>query len=102
MLSEKKVANLADAFKLLELKPQEALQVKFYILNPTGKKTQELLHVTKHMVYGGIAAQVLMAPSCLFPCSVLWILKKCKTESTSAVIYLDFSHLEDSDLSSEI
>lgn len=56
----------------------------------------------QHMVYGVMSAQVLMAHSCLFPCPVLWVLKKCKTEPTSAVIYLDVSHLEDLDLSSKI
>lgn len=54
------------------------------------------------MVYGVIAAQVLMAPSCLFPYPVLWVLKQCKTEPTSAVIYLDFNHLAGLDLSLEI
>lgn len=53
MLSEKKVANLADAFKLLELKAQEALQVKFYILNPTGKKNSRAVARDKtHGLWG--------------------------------------------------
>lgn len=32
-----KAANLADALELLQLKPQEALQVKSYILDSNGR-----------------------------------------------------------------
>lgn len=57
--------------------------------------------LTKHVVYGLIAAQVLMASSYLFLCPVQWTFKKCKSGATSAVVYLDFTPLEDLDVSSE-
>lgn len=69
-----KAANLADTFELLQLKPQEALQVKSYILALNRKQDQSCC-MLQTVFYGLTAAQVLMAPRCLFPSPVQWTLR---------------------------
>lgn len=100
VLSAKKAASLAEALELLQLKPQEALQVKSYILDPTGEQNQSCCVLQNRWFMGWWQPRCWWLPAAysLILCSGF---PECKSEATDAVIYLDFTHLEDLDLSSE-